>query len=223
MAKILLIEDDQLLSATVSDWLTFEHHQVEVVTDGKSGKDRLLCCEYDLVVLDLELPDIGGLEILKEFRAASGRTPVLILTGHKQLTDKTSGLDSGADDYLTKPFHMEELAARIRALLRRPAQIAANVLTARGVRLDPKQYLVTKDGKSIDLLPKEFALLEFLMRHPNQVFSAEALLDKVWPSDSDATSKAIRTCMKRLRKKIDSTDSHPLIKTLYGVGYKLEP
>jgi len=222
MSKILLVEDDKVLAEMVTDWLTHEHYQVDCLHSGRDGLDRLKFYSYDLVILDWDLPELSGIDILKEYRDKGGATPVLMLTGKSTVDEKLVGLDSGADDYLTKPFHMKELSARLRSLLRRPQAMHANLLKARNLELDATLYRVTKDGVEIELLPKEFALLEFLMRHPNQVFSAEALLDRVWKADSDATTEAIRSCFKRLRKKIDVDDGEPILKNVHGVGYKLQ-
>lgn len=222
MAKILLVEDDQDLLGMVHSFLLLEHHTVETVSDGNEAIHHLKVYPYDAVVLDWELPGVSGVEILKQFRSGGGKTPVILLTGKDALEDKEQGLDSGADDYLTKPFQMKELSARIRAVLRRATQLTENELSAGDIVLDPSKYRVTKNGATIQLLPKEFAVLEFLLRHPNQVFTPESLLDRVWRSDSEATPEALRTTMKRLRKKIESAQGPQLIRTVHGVGYVLD-
>src|SRR4030095_15121453 len=208
MAKILLVEDDVQLSRTVKGWLSLEHHSVETVQSGQDALDMLAVYQYDLIVLDWQLPGLSGLELCKEFRSQGGLTPILMLTGKSAIAEKEAGLDAGSDDYLTKPFHMKELSARVRALLRRASGMTSNVLSAGKLVLDPSLYRVTVNGEEIHLQKREFALLEFLMRNPNKVFSAEALLERVWASETDATPFAIRTCMMRLRRKIESgTDS----------------
>lgn len=223
MAKILLVEDDMGLSRMVRDWLTFEHHLVETADNGRDGLDKLQFYQYDLVILDWELPEMTGIQICKEFRSRGGTTPVLMLTGKGTIGDKESGFEAGADDYLTKPFHMKELSMRLRALLRRSSTaLQTDELKFRDLALEPSGHRVTRGGKDLSLLPKEFALLEFLMRHPNQVFSAEALLSRVWASETDTTVDAVSTCIKRLRKKIDVEGQTSIIKTVHGVGYKLE-
>lgn len=222
MAKVLVIEDDLSLSRMIRDWLAIEHHNIETVADGKQGLEKLQYYQYDLVIMDWQLPGMEGVQILKEFRGGGGITPVLMLTGKNTIVDKEQGLDSGADDYLTKPFHMKELSARIRALLRRPTVMVGNILTAGKFSLDPTNHVVTRAGVELKLLPKEFALLEFLMRHPNQVFSADALLNRVWASESDATIDALTSCIKRLRKKVDVEGEPSCVKTVHGVGYKME-
>lgn len=211
------------LSRMVRDWLTFEHHLVETADNGRDGLDKLAFYQYDLVILDWELPEMTGIEICREFRSRGGTTPVLMLTGKGTINDKESGYEAGADDYLTKPFHMKELSLRLRALLRRGgATLQADQLKFRDLMLEPASHRVTREGKDLGLLPKEFALLEFFMRHPNQVFSAEALLSRVWASETDTTVDAVSTCIKRLRKKVDVDGQTSVIKTVHGVGYKLE-
>jgi len=222
MAKILLVEDDEDLATTVSEWLGFEHHTVEFVRNGVDARERLRMCTYDIIILDWNLPDITGVEICKKFRSDQGVTPIIMLTGKSSIADREEGLDSGADDYLTKPFAMKELSARLRALLRRPALIRPDVLKVKDVELDSIKHRVSRAGNEIDLLPKEFALLEFLMKNEDQVFSSEELLRRVWHTDSDATAEAIRTCLKRLRRKLGETEDNSIIETIYGVGYRLK-
>jgi two-component system OmpR family response regulator len=221
MAKILLVEDDEDLATMVVEWLSFEHYAVELVTDGRDGLDRLRLCQYDAVVLDWELPVMNGPDICRTYRSEGGSTPIIMLTGKGTVSEKEHGLDSGADDYLTKPFNMKELSARLRALLRRVSNTATNILSVGQLTIDPTKYKVTRAGVEVQLLPREFALLEFLMRHPDEVFSGDALLQRVWHSESEATSEAIRTCIKRLRQKIDNDDDDSIIQTIPRVGYKL--
>ncbi|MFN8656268.1 MAG: response regulator transcription factor [Candidatus Obscuribacterales bacterium] len=222
MAKILIVEDEPDLSDPIRAFLMHEHHIVEVVDNGLEALERLRFYKYDVIILDWMLPGLQGVEVCKQFRAGGGTTPILMLTARKQTTEKIFALDAGADDYLTKPFDVQEVSARVRALLRRPAAMSGNVLKARNLVLETSTFKVTREDEDIQLLPKEFALLEFLMRHPNQVFSAEALLDRVWASDSDASPETIRTYVKRLRQKIDTTGQPSIIGTVHGVGYKLD-
>lgn len=220
MAKIIVVEDNIDVADQVRMLLSCEHHTVETVHDGKEASAALRVYDYDVIILDWELPGMNGVDICKEYRSRGGNSPILMLTGKGDVDDKEAGLDSGADDYLTKPFQMKELAARVRALLRRPAAVKEDVLKAGSLALDPIKYRATLDGQPVTLVPKEFALLEFLMRHPNQVFTSEALLNRVWPSEADVSDEALRTTMKRLRKKVDPDNL--LIKTIHGVGYVLE-
>jgi DNA-binding response OmpR family regulator len=221
MAKILLVEDNEDLANTVRTFLMFEHHTVEHINDGQTAHDQLRTFQYELIILDWNLPRMNGIDILRRFRELGGLTPILMLTGHDTVEEKEKGLDTGADDYLTKPFQMKELGARVRALLRRPAPVtSSNVLSAGNITIDTQKYRVTVNSEAMTLVPREFQLLEFFMRHPNQVFSPEALLNRVWPSDSDATTEALRTALKRLRKKVDPDGN--LLRTVHGVGYILE-
>lgn len=220
MAKILLVEDDQQFSDMVRTALLFEHHVIDALANGAEGFSHLSMNPYDLVILDWGLPDMTGIDICRKFRARGGLTPILMLTGKDTVTDKESGLDAGADDYLTKPFHMKELMARVRALLRRPGAMMDNVIKAGNLTLDTQKHRAYLNGEPLSLVPKEYALLEFFMRHQGRVFTAEALLEHVWPTDSDSTSLAVRTTMKRLRKKIDPEGV--LLKTEHGVGYILD-
>ncbi len=223
MAKILLVEDDTDLSGRVGEWLTFEQHSVESVFDGLEASQRLRIYSYEVVILDWELPKMSGIEVCKEFRGRGGATPILMLTGKGTVTEKEAGLDAGADDYLTKPFHLKELSARIRALMRRPvASYTGSTLKIGLLELDPSTRRVTRSGEELTLLPKEYALLEFFMRHPNEVFSPDALLNRVWNSESDASTDTIYTYIKMLRKKITPEAPASMIKTVHGVGYRLE-
>jgi DNA-binding response OmpR family regulator len=221
MAKILFVEDDRDLTLTVSQWLESEHHTVEVVHNGQEGLDRVLHCNYDVIILDWSLPEVTGVEICRQYRNSKGTTPVMMLTGKDMLQDKEAGLDSGADDYLTKPFSLRELLARIRALLRRPTTYRSTVLKVGNLVLDTAQHQISKNGQPLQLLPIDFALLEFLMRHPNEVFSADALIQRVWHTDSEATSDALRTALKRIRKKIDDDPDKSIIENIPRVGYLL--
>lgn len=223
MAKILFVEDDQGLAEMVLEWLICERHSIEHISDGQTGLDYLQYGKYDLAILDWTLPGKTGLDICKQHRANGGTTPVIMLTAKGAENDKELGLDSGADDYLTKPFSVKELSARIRALLRRPPNTLANILEIKDLSLDSVKHTVTKAGTNIQLLPKEFTLLEFFMRHPDEIFSSEALLDRIWHSDSEATPDAVRTCLKRLRRKIDGdlAENQSYIQTVPKLGYKM--
>ncbi len=222
MPKVLVVEDDLALQRMIIDWLSLEHYTIETAVDGQEAIDRLKFYQYDLVILDWQLPLASGIEVIRAHRSGGGRTPVLMLTGKSEIPDKEEGFDAGVDDYLTKPFHMKELSARLRALLRRPAGLVEEVLQVGPLTVDRRSHRVELAGEIIDLKPTEYSLLEFLMRHPGQVFGAEALLDRVWSSQSDSTVDALTTCIKRLRKKITPAGREPIIKTVYGVGYKLE-
>jgi two-component system OmpR family response regulator len=221
LSKILIVEDDVQLAEIIGRWLTNEHHVVELVEDGKDALSRLKLYAYELVILDWQLPSMEGIDILNEFRALGGRTPILMLTGKRSVEEKMRGLDSGADDYLTKPFHGKELTARVRALLRRPVAVLDNVLKVGDIELDTQTYRALRGGIDLKLVPKEFALLQFMMRHPGRYFTASKLLSEVWPSESDATTDALTTCLKRLRRKLDPEGQESVIKNVHGMGYAL--
>lgn len=224
MAKILLVEDNTDLCETVSDGLSAERHVVESFHDGLDAMNSLKMSDYDVIILDWDLPGMSGIDILKNYRTAGGVTPVIMLTGKGEIEEKEQGLDSGADDYITKPFELRELAARIRSLLRRPRLPHSDVLTYKNIVLDPVKYRITRAGSELRLLPRDFALLEFLMRNPDQVFSVDTLLSRVWHYDSDATAEGLRVAISRIRKVVDEDDgSGSIIENIARVGYRLRP
>lgn len=219
MAKILVVDDDTDIRDLVADTLLSEHHLVERAHDGLSAKHMLTFSKFDLVLLDCGLPDISGIEVLKHLRSTNNKVPVIMLTGLRETSQKAAGLDAGADDYVTKPFAAPELLARVRAVLRRASDSPTNSLKVRNLELDPSRHIITKDSAELNLQPVEFALLEFFMRHPDHVFSLAALIERVWNSERDVTEEAVRTCIKRLRKKIES-ENEEFIQTVHGVGYR---
>lgn len=224
MSKILLVEDELDLSNQIRDWLIRDHHIVEAIENGEMAYHQLRVSKYDVIILDWQLPGMSGLEICKKYRSMGGKSPVLMLTARSTVDDRETGLDAGADDYLCKPFHLKELSARVRALIRRSSSgsQAANVLHLGDITLDPSARRVSKGGHDVKLEPKEFALLEFLMRNRNVVFSADALLDRVWESDTSVSPDSIRTYIKALRKKLDQSGEASIITTVHGLGYRLE-
>jgi len=222
MAKILIADDDIQLCSIISGWLVQDSHNVELAHDGGDALNRMQISAYDLIILDINMPVMSGLEVLKSLRATGCTAPVLMLSGNDTIEDVLTGLDLGADDYVTKPFHGKILAARVNALLRRPPAYLGDVLKFAQLTLDRKDYSVTVRTHVVSLLPKEFDLLEFFMRNPNRFFTSESLLLRVWASESDATVDAVTTCIKRLRKKIDEEGKASLITTVRGAGYKLE-
>jgi DNA-binding response OmpR family regulator len=224
LAKVLLVEDDLDLSTTVVDALRDDRYIVESAENGVDGASLLKLEVYDVIILDWDLPGKSGMEILKEFRAAGKNTPIIMLTGRTTITNKEEGMESGADDYLTKPFDMRELKARLRALLRRASGIIGNQICVGDLVLDPGKYKITKAGADLHLAPKDFALLEFFMRNPDQVFSVATIMSRVWSYDSDASSEGLRTAIRRIRKVIDTADdpANSMIENVARIGYRLK-
>ncbi len=222
MAKILVVEDNVEQCLMIEAYLQSLHHLVESVHTGTDGLDRALLSDYDLLILDWELPGLSGVQISQQYRSGGGRAPIMMLTGKSNINDKETGFEAGADDYLCKPFSMRELGARVQAHLRRNAKSATNVLLLRDLELDQQKFIVKKSGKEISLAAKEFALLEFFMRSPDQVFSAEAILKRVWDTDSTVGPEALRTCLKKLRNKLEESPESPYIITVQGVGYRFK-
>jgi DNA-binding response OmpR family regulator len=223
MPRILLVEDDQDLAGNVVKWLSLERYSVEVAASGVEALELLKEIKYDFIILDWHLPEMSGIEVCKLFRSMGGTTPIVMLTGRSGIGDLETGLDSGADDFITKPFQPRELSARLRALSRRPAEMLDDQLKVGDLILHVHKYRVTKSGAEIELLPLEFSLLQFFMKHPGRVFGTEALLERVWPVNSEASPEAVRTVIKTLRRKIDAPGEQSIIRTIHGVGYKFEP
>lgn len=222
MAKVLLAEDDPDILSNVSDWLRTEKYTVDAVKTGSDALEHLKFYEYDVIILDWNMPGITGVNVCSQYRASGGKTPILMLTGRDKVIEKAEGLDAGADDYLTKPFDVIELSARLRALLRRPKNVQENLIRFGHVQINTVAREVTVAGNSVVLLPLEYALLEFLIRYPNQVFSHSTLVERVWKSDSIATAESVRTYVMSLRKKIAVSGQPSIIKTVHGLGYKLQ-
>lgn len=221
MAKILVVEDEKEMADTVAHVLRSEHHVVEVALSGDDALDKLRVSQYDLLILDLNLPGADGLEICKTIRHQKRPVSILMVTGRRTVEEKERGLDLGADDYLTKPFHLKELQARVRALLRRTPTDNSHLITVHDVCLDSKQHVVTRGGAVVRLLPTEFSLLEFFMKHPDRVFTSAQIIEQVWPQDTDATDRAVTSCLNRLRSKLSDGEKFELIETLYSEGYRL--
>lgn len=222
MAKILLVEDNSALAEAVQEALMTQGHVVEHALEGNEGLDRLKLYYYDLAILDWMLPGISGVEILAKYRADGGKAPVLMLTSKDRISEKEEAFDTGADEYLTKPFEARELLARVRALLRRPPLVQKKVFEVGYLSVDVNARIVTKNGQPVDLAAAEYALLELLIRNPGRIFSSEELLSRVFVSDAAAGDEAVRQRILRLRKKIDVEGKESPIKTIKGWGYKLE-
>ena len=222
--RILIVEDEAKLAEAVKRGLEMKGFSVDWIAESDKARTRILLYkeEYDLVLLDLMLPGISGDQICRDVREAGVTTPIIMLTARDETEFKIDLLNSGADDYITKPFSFDELVARIHAVLRRPEQSHTGPLTIRDIVLDPTKHSVTKDGKEISLTLKEFSLLELFMRHPDEAMPREAILDHVWNFDFPGFSNVLDVHMKNLRKKLDTyEDSDPLFETIRGVGYRI--
>jgi two-component system, OmpR family, response regulator len=219
--RILVVEDDELTARALERGLTAEGYAVEVANDGIDGLHRAREFCYDAMILDLMLPGISGLAVCSELRAAGRDLPVLMLTALGDPADHTTGLDTGADDYIVKPFKFPVLLAHLRALLRRgPARLPA-VLRNGGLALDPARHVCTKDGCVLDLTPREFAVLRYLMSHVGTTVSKQELLDHVWGENDYADHNVVQVYVSSLRRKIDSDGSGSLIETVRGIGYRI--
>jgi DNA-binding response OmpR family regulator len=223
VGKILLVEDDQILGPQIHKLLQQEKHLVDFVTDGSAASDHLRVVTYDLIILDWMLPDTTGVDLLRQLRAKGCETTVLLLTAFSGVEHKVSGFESGADDYLTKPFFPKELVLRVSALLRRPAIAVNNVVKSANLVIDPGAQSVTKDGQALKLTPTEFSLLMALVRNPKMVMSSETLVERAWPTDTDVSNEQVRKYVQRLRQKIDIPGRESPIRTVHGVGYAWEP
>lgn len=223
MIKILLAEDDKLVAEAIADALQLAKYDIELVETGLEAQERIMNSKYDMAILDIGLPEKDGLELLGDYRASGGSMPILILTGKNSIENRVEGLETGADDYICKPFAMDELLARVRSLLRRPQPLMAERVNINGLSIDLQRGTVSREGeREVSLLAKEIALLEFLLKNRGKYFSAIELLNKVWASESDSTEDAVRQCFVRLRKKIDKPGKQSLIKSNRNMGYMIE-
>jgi DNA-binding response OmpR family regulator len=219
--RILLVEDDDLLADTLCRGLTAEGYAVEIAADGVDGLHRAIAFDYDAMILDLLLPAMNGLRVCSQLRAAGRDLPVLILTAKDEATDHVTGLDTGADDYLAKPFKYPVLLARLRALLRRGPARLPPVLRHGPLALDPARHRCTKDGTELDLTPREFAVLRYLLSHREAVVGKQELLDHVWGDNDAADYNVVQVYVSSLRRKIDIIGQPSFVETVRGVGYRM--
>lgn len=221
--RILVVEDEHKIANSIKQGFEQESYAVDVAYTGTDGYDLASTEEYDVMLLDLLLPGMDGVTICKKLRAANIHTPILMLTAKGQLSDKVEGLNSGADDYLTKPFAFEELLARVRALVRRPKQTLGNVLTVADLSLDISSFELKRAGATIRLSSREFSLLEYLMRHPNKTLTKDQIIGHVWNYDADVLPNTVEVYIGYLRNKIDKPfpKKLTLIHTMRGFGYKI--
>ncbi len=222
MSKILLVEDDVKLGNQLQELFAASSLHLEIATSAEDALQLLRGFDYDLILLDWDLPGMSGLDLCKQYRASGGQSYIVFLTGHHSIEAKEQALDAGADDYVTKPFDIREVFARMRSVRRRALIMTPDLLEASGVTLDPVGQIVSCGDRSVRLTGKESALLEYLMRHPDRPFNAQKLLNAVWPSDSDASVHTVRTWMHYLRLKLADLGKADLIKTVSGAGYVVE-
>ena len=221
--RILVVEDDKKAAGLLKRGFREEGFVVDVAHTAAAGDEFTGVNDYDLIVLDWRLPDREGIVLCRELRGRKVTTPIIMLTARDGLEDRVTGLNTGADDYLTKPFAFEELLARIHALLRRSDLARPVVLTAADLSLDPLSHRVTRAGAAVVLTPKEYAILEFLMRHADQVVTRARLASAVWQDETDASGNLVDVHISRVRRKIDRDGDVPLIHTVRGRGYRLGP
>jgi heavy metal response regulator len=220
--RILLAEDEKKVARFIRQGLGEEGYAVDVASDGDEALGMALDGVHDLIILDIGLPRKDGLQVLRELRQKKIKTPVLLLTVRATIEDKVLGLDSGADDYLAKPFAFQELVARVRALLRRRTEEGSTVLQFADLTLDPARHTVFRAGRKIDLTSKEFALLDYLLRNAGRVLTRTMIIEHVWEYDFDTGTNVVDVYVNYLRKKIDSDREPRLIHTVRGVGYVLK-
>ncbi|CAB5088823.1 Two-component transcriptional response regulator, OmpR family [Olavius algarvensis associated proteobacterium Delta 3] len=220
--RLLVVEDEKKVASFIKKGLEEEGYAVDLASDGETGLSMALDRIHDLVILDLNLPKMDGLSILKQMRDQKTSTPVLLLTVRASIEDRVLGLDTGADDYLPKPFAFQELLARVRALLRRQADAQPPYLQIADLRLDPAQRVVYRGEQKIDLTPKEFALLDYFMRNQDRVLTRTMIAEHVWDYNFDTETNVIDVYVNYLRKKIDTDRDSKLIHTVRGVGYVMK-
>ena len=220
--KILVIEDEKKVASFLKKGLEQEYYTVDVANDGRSGLNLALSEEYDLIILDIMLPVIDGITLLKEVRKEKDETPILMLTAKGNVEDKVEGLNSGADDYLPKPFAFEELLARVRALIRRKDKIKNTVLSIDDLTIDLQTHKVKRGENDISLTPKEYSILEYLLRNKNHVVSRMKLTEHVYEYQFDPDTNVIDVYINKIRNKIDKDSDRQLLHTIRGIGYMIK-
>jgi len=219
--RILLVEDNHRLSDSLRATLVDDNYAVDVAYDGQEGEEMALFTPYDVIILDVMLPKRDGIEVCRSLRDQKVATPILMLTARDGLDDRVLGLDSGADDYLIKPFEIKELRARLRALMRRESGNKSGNLIIADLRLDPSSHFVWRAETPLDLTAKEYALLEYLMRNPNRLITREMVVAHLWDYDQTIASNVVDVYIRRLRRKVDDPYDVKLIETIRGAGYRL--
>jgi DNA-binding response OmpR family regulator len=219
--RLLVVEDERGIAGALRQGLGEQGYAVDVARDGMAGREHALAATYDIILLDILLPQLDGLSLLRELRRRGITTPILLLTARDAVDDRVAGLDAGADDYLVKPFSFSELLARIRALLRRPVLQTANRLSGGGIAMDLGARTVTRGEQEVVLTPREFAVLEYLLRHPGQALSRTQIAERVWSWEFHGDSNIVDVYIGYLRRKLDAAGEPSAIETLRGFGYRL--
>ena len=220
--RLLLAEDEHEMSNAIVAVLKHNHYSVDAVYDGQDALDYLETGLYDGAILDIMMPKKDGITVLKEIRRQGNDIPVILLTAKSEIDDKVEGLDAGADDYLTKPFAMKELLARVRSITRRQGEVVDNVLTFANLKLDRSTFMISTEKESVRLANKEFQMLEMLLTNPGQIISTEQFMDKIWGYDSETELNVVWVYVSYLRKKLSKIDARVNIKAARGVGYLVE-
>lgn len=219
--KILVVEDEHRIASSIKEGLENDYYAVDVASDGREGYVMATSEDYDVILLDVMMPEMDGFTVCSKLRKEGIKTPILMLTAKSQNFDIVNGLDHGADDYLAKPFSFDVLLARIRALIRRPKESLGEIISVGDLRLDPATKIVTRSKKEIVLSQKEFAILEYMMRNPNRVLSKNNIISHVWDFDSDVLPNNVEVFINFLRNKVDKPFKKQLIQTVRGFGYKI--
>lgn len=221
--RILLVEDDENLAKTLTAILSQHNYLLDVSLDGEMGWDMANIIDYDLVLLDVELPKLDGISLCRRLREHKQNLPVMLMTVRDSVTDKLIGLNSGADDYLVKPFDIQELLARIRVLSRRLAERSTAILSCGPIRLDPQRREITCNGQVLPFSRKEYLLIQLFLRHPHRVFSRSEIVDHLWTLDNLPAEDTVKSHIRRIRRKLSEVGAEDLIETLYGHGYRINP
>lgn len=222
MVRMLLGETQKSLAAAISEYFRLDNYEVQVESNGPRILECMKDAHYDIVALEIAMPGLDGISVVKDYRASGGTTPIILMAGNHCSAELKDGLDAGADTYVVKPFSLDDLSAQTRALLRRPALVSEKMLTNGALEMNPSAGTLCKNNRLIHLHPMEFKLLHFLLKHPNQVFDSHAIFERVWQKDCGQPEDTVRTHVRTLRRKVDTTGHPSVIQTVRGFGYKTE-
>ncbi|MEG3438518.1 response regulator [Pannus brasiliensis CCIBt3594] len=221
--RILLVEDDKNLAKVLTDFLEKHNYLIDTSADGELAWEMISLLPYDLILLDVMLPKLDGIHLCRRLREHDRTVPIMLITARDSVADKLIGLDSGADDYLVKPFDLQELLSRVRILSRRPADRPLKILTVGDIRLDPEKREISRDGRVVPFTRKEYLLIELLFRHPYRIFNRGDIVDRLWSLENPPTEDTVKSHIRRIRSKLRAIGAEDLIETLYGHGYRINP